>query len=311
MLQPANDIYQPLPFGSVFPPMRLQQKNSGTSPSVDPMFPNTSPKARKVSTSPSSDPASSNTGTELKERRQSTAQAKYTPINYTPEFYAPSPPPPISDRVERQLPPKPYKSPSPAEHLQPYATASPVEQPCMASSPFVSQPGGSSAVGPRPNSTQQHASPAYGTVIVPYPTSADLEYPPYGRHASPRNFSPLSNNTGYYSLPRSPHSPHSHSSKDGDRTDNRDGSRSSRLRETLKERKDVGASVLGTLAGGLLGSELGHNRTMGTMLGAAVGGIGANFAESMRKEERKFKHRRRRHDELDKGQHYKDGYDSY
>jgi hypothetical protein len=38
------------------------------------------------------------------------------------------------------------------------------------------------------------------------------------------------------------------------------------------------------------------------MLGAAVGGVTANFAEEMREEERKHKKRR---------QQYRDGYDSY
>jgi len=305
---PTKDAYQSPPFGSIFPHTRTQQRNSSASPSVDPIFLHTYPNAKKVSTSPFSDPASPNTGTGSRGRMQSTAQAKYTPINYTPQFYAPSPPPPIPDGMERQPPPNEYKPPPPA---------SAVEQPRMASGPFTPQRGSPGIVVPWSDSTQQPISPAYGTVIVPYPTSGDPQNSPYGYDASPRNFSPLPNNARHNSPARSSQSPHSPSNKDGDadhdRTDNssRDRSKSSRLREALKEHKDVEVSALGSLAGGLIGSAFGHNRTMGVMLGAAVGGLGANFVEEMREEERKSKHKKRGDGENYKGQNYKNGYDSY
>jgi len=299
--QPEDNIYHPPHFDLAISHMAAQQRNSVISPSVDPVFSNISTKAGSVSASPSLNPASSNSSTRPKERRQSTAQAKYTPINYTPEFYASSPQPPISDRAEHQPLPKVYKPPSPAEQPQPYTPFAAVQQPYVASGPFIPQPGAPVVY------------PADATTVAPSSLPVDPERFPNDRH-----FSPRPNSTGYYSPPRLSQRQHSRGSKDRDRDRDRADDRSrdrsrrsSRLREALKEHKEVGASAFGALTGGLLGNELGHGRTMGTLLGAAVGGIGANFAERMWEEERKLKHRKREDDKHYEERHYQDGYDSY
>ena len=308
--QSEDNAHQPPPIDPVFPHIPAEQRHLFTSPYVNPLSPNKFPKARKTSTFPYSDTASLDSGTRRRERRQSTAQAKYTPTNYKPEFYAPSPSP-ISDRLERQLPPKAHDPSSPNERPQSFVPAFDIAQPYMESGPFIHQPGDPVFNVPQPNSTQQPVYSAYGTTFAPYATQTDPGYPPYDHRFSTHYSSPPPNSTGYYSPSNSPQPPRSCGSNDGDRdhdrTDNRSrnrSKRSSRLRKTLKEHKEIGPSALGALAGGLLGNELGHGRFMDTLLGAAVGGIGANFIETMREDERKFKQMKRRirdDDELDEG----------
>jgi len=66
----------------------------------------------------------------------------------------------------------------------------------------------------------------------------------------------------------------------------------------MEQHKDVGASALGALAGGLLGSELGKGK-LSTLVGAALGGISANMAEKKHEDDKRRKERRssRRHDD--------------
>ena len=78
----------------------------------------------------------------------------------------------------------------------------------------------------------------------------------------------------------------------------------------MEKHKDIGASALGALAGGIIGSEMGHGSRLGTLVGAAIGGLGANVAEKKHEEGRKRregeKYKRR------EKEHYKAlGYDSY
>lgn len=72
----------------------------------------------------------------------------------------------------------------------------------------------------------------------------------------------------------------------------------------MEQHKDVGASALGALAGGFIGNQFGHGKTS-TVIGAAIGGIGANIAEKKREERKKSSSRHSR-------KYYDDGgYDSY
>jgi len=76
------------------------------------------------------------------------------------------------------------------------------------------------------------------------------------------------------------------------------------VREKLEQNKDVGASALGALAGGILGNEAGHGK-LSTLIGAALGGIGGNLAEKKYEEKKKRSSRHRRTYDDDHG------YDSY
>ena len=61
----------------------------------------------------------------------------------------------------------------------------------------------------------------------------------------------------------------------------------SRVKDELKKHKDVGASALGALAGGIIGNELGGGRgKIGLLIGAAIGGIGGNMYERKHAQER-------------------------
>jgi hypothetical protein len=84
----------------------------------------------------------------------------------------------------------------------------------------------------------------------------------------------------------------------------RSKSRRDSVREKLEQNKDIGASALGALAGGLLGNEAGHGR-LSTLIGAALGGIGANIAE------KKYEEKKKRHSGHRRAYGDDHGYDSY
>ncbi|KAF2418003.1 hypothetical protein EJ08DRAFT_68567 [Tothia fuscella] len=119
---------------------------------------------------------------------------------------------------------------------------------------------------------------------------------------------------------RSSHRSRSHrrdKSRGKSRNDGRSKSRRDSMREKLEpvrdkleQNKDVGASALGALAGGLLGNQVGHGRhgRISTLVGAALGGVAGNLAEKKYgdcKDDKKRHSSRRSYYEEDRG------YDSY
>jgi hypothetical protein len=165
------------------------------------------------------------------------------------------------------------------------------------------------------NSRSRGSNP--GSPHPPYPSTVavrpDYGYPPqnyvdpgYNTYQPPQD---RSSPEPYHHHHRDRYSESSSSSRDRgskDRTKSNDTHRpGSRVREQLSKHKDVGASALGALAGGLIGNELGGGRgKIGLLVGAAIGGVGGNVLERKREEDKRRKQDERRARE-------DDGYDSY
>ena len=321
---PQEDHTYPPAYDPVFPNMPARRNGSTTSPAVDPVFLPRPPKSQNAhvppsistTTSPETVPRNSKRAPpstftpayeedELRERKPSVAEAKYTP-NYPAGSFVPSPKLQPQTYARESYPPPDdrFQSPPPAQH-QSWATSSgtqpayPVPMPI----PVVPQ-------------SQQPMYPVY----PPYTAAPPGYSPPYegdnesydghysrDEHGHHHRVSRASE----YSPSRSP--PPRHGSKSGRRSreddrSTRDGRSSSRIKDMFKDRKDVGATALGAIAGGFIGHEVGHGRNVGTLIGAALGGFGANYAE--RRWEKEKEVRRHRQDEGADGK-AQDGYDSY
>jgi len=260
--------YYPPAYDPVFPNLPAKGNGSTTSPAVDPVFSPRLPETHNAPVPPSiSTTASPETilsdseraapwtfapayEDELRERKPSVAEAKYTP-NYPAGSFVPSPKPQPQTYARESYPPPDdrFQSPPPAQQ-QPWATASGMQPPYPVPMPVPAVP--------QPQQPMYPVYPPYSAAPPGYGPPYDDNTGPYDGHYSrdEHGHHHRASRSSEYSPSRSSPPRHGSKSRRLSRSDDRsarDSRSSSRLKGMLSSPKDVGATALGAIAGGLIG----------------------------------------------------------